>query len=224
MIALLCWMLTAGVALAQDAPTQDEVDAEVYAVDGPPSSRRPVYGGFHWGYASNVNDPFVRRRGLHGGMEIGPRPEVLLGARLGVYPIFNQADWKPLTTQLVEELRIAPDLSRITARGELYLRLAPLQSERGDWQSDVGLLTGVGVVRTVDDLEMLQAEGDPIAISTQTQLHRTIVLGVSGGVWWKMVGLRMDATRLHYTEVVNGETLESKRPVFLGLEMSVRVP
>lgn len=190
-------------------------------------SRAPlssVHGSVYGGFGANVNDPFIERRGVQGGFELGPLPELTAGARLGLYPSFNQQDWKPLTKQLVEELHVSPDISRIVARAELYGRAAPLRVERGDWTSDAGLVVGGGLVRTVDDLEALQAEDDPVALSTQVELHPTLVLGLSAGLWWQFVGLRLDATRLHYTETVYGSTLENKRPVFLDLQISFQTP
>jgi hypothetical protein len=168
-----------------------------------------------------VSDPFVRRRGLHFGLEYAPRPFFSAGFLVAGYPNFGQADWKPLTTQLVEENRVSPDLSRITARADLVARFTPLWREGEHISTNAGLHVGFGAVRTVDDLEAMQAEDDPVAQSTQIELHPTLLYGLSAEMRTDyVVGFRVRAEHVVYVETVNGTTLERKNNRFFGVELT----
>ncbi|MCB9760259.1 MAG: hypothetical protein H6739_10525 [Alphaproteobacteria bacterium] len=173
-----------------------------------------LYGGGSW----VANDPFVFRRGLQVGVEFAPNRLVSVGTLSALYPSLNQNDWSHLTTQLVSELHISPDISRIISRHELNLRVTPLRWEGERVETRVGALGGVGMVRTNDDLEALQAEGDPIAMATAVQWHATGVYGLTGELRGEWVGVRLNATRVTFIETVNSGTLEFKGNRFMSVE------
>ncbi len=181
----------------------------------------PVGIGLHAGADWVVNDPFIKRRGLHVGLEYAPVPVFSAGILLAGYPDLGQADWKPLTTQLVEENQVSPDLSRVMARGELVARFTPIRREGEHIATNVGLHVGFGAVRTKDDLTAMQAENDPVALSTQIELHPTLLYGLTAELRTDyVVGLRVRAEHLLYVETVNGTTLERKNNRFFGLELT----
>lgn len=182
-------------------------------------------GHAYLGYDYTSNDPFVRRRGLHVGGGVAVNGVVSFDLSFHGYPDLGEADWTPLTRQLVNEMRISPDISKIVRRTDMVVRVAPL-SRRWEWvEVRTGLHGGVGLVYTVDDLEALQAQDDPQAMSTESQRHPSAIMGVHAEVRTDyVVGLRVKLESLRYTEVVNGTTLETKNNRMVGMEVTTWFP
>lgn len=177
------------------------------------------------GYDRAVNDPFVVRRGLHVGAGFAPNEVLSFDTGLYGYPDLGEADWTPLTRQLINEARVSPDISKITARGDLVVRIAPFSREWEWLHVRTGFHAGVGFVRTKDDLEALQAEGDPRAMSTELQLHPTAISGVHAEVRTPyVVGLRVKLETVRFNEAVNGTTVEMKANRFAGMEVTAWFP
>ncbi len=162
-----------------------------------------------------VNDPFLRRRivGLQAGWHAADIFSLELN--LGFSPMLGEADWKPITAELIENNHVSPDLSRLTWFGGAGLGFAPIHGKFAVGQRivhyDIFGSFGMGVVRTVDDLEVIGADDDPWAQATQHQLHPTTRYG--GGarvVLGPNVAVRVEARSLVYIETIFGTTLEMK--------------
>lgn len=168
-----------------------------------------------------INDPYLKTLGATATVGYGLADRAVIELSGGFYPAFgSSADWTLLTRELVDELHIAPDISRIHWRGALALRLTPFEGKVGRGTSYVSGRAGFGLVHTSDDLEALQVEsGDVMAISTAVQNHPAAVWGFSAGyrIWHVQFALHVE--RCRYIETVWGTTLENKAPVFTGFTL-----
>ncbi len=179
--------------------------------------------------ASVVNDPFLHRYvvGLQTAWHVADI--FALEADLGFSPTLGEADWKPITRELIEHNHVAPDLSRLTWFGGVGLGFSPVHGKFAVAgrivHYDIFGTFGMGVVRTVDDLEVIGAEDDPWARGTANQLHPTTRYG--GGlrvVLGPNVALRAEARSLVYIETISGTVLEMKNNLLLQVGVSFFVP
>ena len=165
-------------------------------------------GGTH-----TFNDPFVSEVGLRIGGELFLSERVRVGAEATLTPSFGTASWTALTTQLIDENRVAPDISNRIWTAHTTLRIVLVETQASRWSSNVSLMGGFGVVHTKDDLSALQTDAsDTSATSTEVQTHPTTLLGLAGEVWaGGHLGFRWSLESMAYIETVEGVTLETKR-------------
>ena len=176
--------------------------------------------GVSAGLEGVVNDPFLHRHGASLGVEIAVGEYLRFGAVIGFFPNFGDRDWK-LATQLVSVHNVLPDISRITARAGPRVRVMPLKAEVGRVSTAVGAHLGVDVVYTEDDLEMLQAEGDPMAEATASQQHPGAVFGLTAEARTGRVSVRGRFEGLRYNETIRTHTVEKKNNLMVGLDTVV---
>lgn len=173
------------------------------------------------GFEHVINDPFVKTTGLRATLGYGLSDRAAIELSGGYYPdLGSGVDWTSLTRQLVENNHVSPDISRISRRGELTLRLTPFEGKVGRGTTFVSGRAGFGLVRTVDDLEALQVDSsDTQAVSTAVERHPTAVWGFSTGYRFRFLQLSLEVERVRYIETVYGTTLENKAPLFTGLTL-----
>lgn len=168
-----------------------------------------------------ANDPFLNRYIVGTGLGYHWTEIFATEVSLDFAPDFGTGDWKPLTTQLVEENSVSPDISKLTLSGALTFQYSPIYGKvavvgRKIVLFDIYGAFGMGATRTADDLEALQAVGDPRAESTQFQLHPTTNFG--GGlriIFGDNIAARVEGRSLVYIETVNATTLEMKNNLIL---------
>lgn len=177
--------------------------------------------GLSGGMEFTGNDPFVQRTGHRLGMELAPRPQVRLGISGAFYPDQGEADWTALTSQLVNHNHIAPDISRMTAMGRAELRVVPFVHPLGILEAHTGAYGALGLVHTEDDLEALQAVGDPYAEATASQNHPCATWGAFSEIGGDTVRGRLRFERTTYLETVGSTTLEMKSTMLWALEVTV---
>jgi hypothetical protein len=168
-----------------------------------------------------TNDPFLHTRGVTSSIEVEPNPLVRLGLSGAWYPSLDAtADWKPLTTQLVETNHIAPDLSRVIARVQVAVRVQPLRIGLGHLAACTGFGVGGGFALTRDDVV---DEYDPYTPATIDQRHPTVTWGLSSEVGGRWVRGRVRLDRVTFLETVGGTNVEMKGQVFAALDLVVRL-
>ncbi len=180
------------------------------------------------GGESVVNDPFLQRRSVVVGVSHEVLGPLRLGAQYGFAPDRGEEDWKPLTTQLVNENSVSPDISKYTMYGAIRMEVPVIRTSKNMARGPGGLrhldtelrvFGGMGFARTTDDLEALQATGDERAVATQFQTHPTSHYGLNTTLYWSdRQGLRVEAEFMDYIETVNATTLEMKSNLIIGLE------
>lgn len=163
-----------------------------------------------------TNDPYINRLLL--GASFTAHVTEIYGFELDVAfsPDLGEADWKPVTKQLILENQVSPDFSRILWYSHLDFEFSPIYGKvavlgRGIVNFDVYGTFGAGAVGTRDDLEALQAENDVKAQSTASQVHPTTNIG--GGLRILLnptVAVRVEGKSLLYIETVSATTLEMK--------------
>lgn len=181
-----------------------------------------VEAGPHLGMVAN--DPFLRRYILGGTVGYHLTEVFALEADFGWSPnLGDSVDHKPLTTQLVEENNVSPDISKLSYYGTMTFAFSPIYGKVAVGTKiinfDVFGVFGAGIARTADDLYALQAEdNDPRALASAEEFHPTTNLG--GGlriVFNPNMALRLEGRSLVYIETVQSTTLEMKNNlVFQG--------
>jgi len=145
-------------------------------------------------------------------------------------PDLGDADWKPLTTQLVTKNSVSPDISKIGAFGSLCFVYSPIYGKaailgRNIVNFDIYGKFGLGAAQTTDDLTALDAEGDPKAESTQVQIHPTTNFGAGARVIFNQnTAARLEGRSMIYIETVNGTTLEMKNNFLIQMSVSFFFP
>lgn len=177
--------------------------------------------GLSTGLESEVIDPFVRRWGPRVGVEFAPTRHVSFSLSGTFYPDFGSGDWSALTTTLIQEAKVSPDISKVISHERVGVRVFPLHARTGIFDTYLGALVGLGFVYTQDDLEALQAEGDPDAMATERQWHLTTTWGFSADIRSPWVGLRWRFEGSDYVETLMGTTLANKSLFFLGVDFMV---
>ncbi len=177
-----------------------------------------------------TNDPFLNRYIVGAGMGYHFTEIFEAEVNLGFSPILGEADWKSLTHQLVENNHVSPDLSPLTYFGNATFVFSPIYGKVALSNGriipfDIFAAFGMGVVRTSDDLEALQREGEPDALATANQVHPTTNFG--GGlriVLSESMAVRLEGRSLVYIETVSSTTLEMKNNFILSGGVSFFFP
>ena len=177
-----------------------------------------------------TNDPFLNRYIAGGRLGYHVTEIFAIEAEIAYSPDLGEADWKPLTQQLVDENHVSPDISKLMLISNMTFQFSPIYGKvalRGNniINFDVYGAFGMGITRTNDDLNALQAEDDPIALETEVQIHPTTNFG--GGarvVFNEFVAVRVDGRSLVYIETVNSTTLEMKNNFILSGGVSFFFP
>lgn len=177
-----------------------------------------------------ANDPFLNRYIVGTGINYNLTEIFALEVSLDYAPDFGRADWKPLTTQLVEENSVSPDISKMTFSGNLSFLYSPIYGKVAVGKRiinfDIYGAFGAGATLTNDDLDALQTdETDLRAVATQVQTHPTTNIG--GGariIFTPNLAARIEGRSLVYIETVNSTTLEMKNMFILQGAFSVFFP
>lgn len=177
-----------------------------------------------------ANDPFLNRYIIGTGIGYHLTEIFEIELNLDYAPDFGQADWKPLTVQLVEENSVSPDISKMTFSGTASFLYSPIYGKVAIGKKiivfDIYGAFGAGATVTSDDLDALQTDDtDERAVRTATQTHPTTTAG--GGIrvqFSQNLAARFEGRSLVYIETVNSTTLEMKNMFILGGAFSVFFP
>lgn len=182
----------------------------------------------HLGFVTN--DPFINRY-LAGFSFAYHATEVFAIEFDGSYsPTFGEADYKPVTDQLLNENQVSPDISRLMLYANLNFQYSPIYGKvavggRTIVNFDIFGSFGTGIVNTEDDLEALDATDEPSAQATARQNHPTTNFG--GGfriIFSDAVAFRLEGRSLLYIETLDSATLEMKQPFMLLGSLSIFFP
>jgi outer membrane beta-barrel protein len=176
------------------------------------------------------NDPFLRRYIIGAGMTYNFTEIFAIEGDINYSPDLDKADWKPLTTQLVEENSVSPDISKMLVFGSTNFVYSPIYGKAAVIGKQIILFDiygkfGLGFVQTKDDLTALQKEDDPQAISTEVQIHATTNLGGGARVIFnENVASRLEIYSMQYIETIDGTTLEMKNNLVIQLSGCIFFP
>lgn len=177
-----------------------------------------------------TNDPFINRYLVGVAVSRHITEVFALEATWTFSPDFGEGDWKPITTQLVNNNQVSPDISKIEHFGTFNFQYSPIYGKLAVVGStiinfDIFAAFGGGYVNTRDDLTALQAEEDPAAMASARQFHPATSFG--GGfrvIFSDTVAARAEARSLIYIETINSTTLEMKNNLLFLLSASVFFP
>lgn len=164
-----------------------------------------------------TNDPFLKRYIIGANLGYHITEIFAVEATLAYSPILGEADYKQVTRQLIEKNNVSPDISRLTAVAAGTFQFSPIYgkvalSGKNIINFDVYGAFGMGVTRTVDDLEALQADADdPVYAATAVQWQPTTNFGGGARVIFNdWFAVRVDGRSMVYIETVGSTTLEMK--------------
>ena len=170
-----------------------------------------------------VNDVFVQRKGVAVSGEYRPKEFLAVGLDYRRFMGGGSDHWSPLTKELIDNLNISPDISTRQWVSKATVTIFGLKHSTSTADLAVGFGVGVGVVKTAEDLEALDAEqSDERAESTELQTHPTAGYSLIGEAWWGDNGVRFRMEVDGYIETVNATTLEMKSPINIGVEYGRR--
>jgi outer membrane beta-barrel protein len=182
----------------------------------------------HLGFVTN--DPFINRYLI--GAAFAYHVTEIFGVEVsGTFsPTFGDLDRKAITTQIIEENQVTPDISRIQFYVNGNFQFSPIYGKVAIGSGkiivfDLFGVFGTGVVNTNDDLVALQKTEDPAAIATQVQFHPTLNFG--GGIrviFSETFAFRIEGRGLSYIEVLESTTLEMKNNFTLLSSLSFFFP
>ena len=193
-----------------------------------------------WEFSPHVafvaNDPFLNRYIIGTGIGYHMTEVFSVEAMLDFSPDLKDADWKPLTKQLIGENSVSPDISKIIAFGDVCFAFSPIYGKTAILNQKIVIFDiygkfGMGLAQTKDDLDALQAEADNndkedlMARSTEVQVHPTANFG--GGLrmsFSKNFAARIEGRSMIYIETVNATTLEMKNNFILQASASFFFP
>jgi outer membrane beta-barrel protein len=177
-----------------------------------------------------ANDPFLNRYIVGTGLAYHVTEVFAVEATFDFAPDLGEGDWKPLTTQLVNENSVSPDISKLTMFGSFTFQYSPIYGKLAIVGRDIILFDvygafGMGFTKTADDLNALQAEGEERAMATEFQTHPTTNFG--GGlriIFGESIAARVEARSMVYIETVNATTLEMKNNLIIQAAASFFFP
>lgn len=169
-----------------------------------------------------VNDPLLVERGLGGTLElpIGTGLHLALGG--AGYLDGGRGDWSPLQAQLDHDNHVSGSISRMRWRSDLAAHWSPFTVETERLEGHIGLRTGFGLLRTQDNLALMQQEGDPYAEATELELHPTMLWGLFMELGSDRLRGRVGLERMVWVETISSTTLEMHRNLMLSGEVVVR--
>lgn len=176
------------------------------------------------------NDPFLNRYIVGGGVGYHITEIFAVEGMIDFSPDLGEGDWKPLTTQLVNENNVSPDISKLTYFGSACFVFSPIYGKaairgRNIVNFDIYGKFGLGGTATSDDLEALQQAGEPTAIATQNQFHPTTNFGGGARIIFNQnVAFRLEGRSMIYIETVDSNTLEMKNNFIIQAGVSFFVP
>lgn len=182
----------------------------------------------HLGFVTN--DPFINRYLVGVGLAYHVT-EIFAVEFDGSYsPTFGEADYKPVTEQLLTNNQVSPDISRLNFYGTLNFQYSPIYGKiavggKNIIKFDIFGAFGTGVASTRDDLEALDADQEPSAQATEAQNHLTTNLG--GGfriIFSEAFAIRLEGRSLLYIETLDSATLEMKQPFMILASASFFFP
>jgi outer membrane beta-barrel protein len=178
-----------------------------------------------------ANDPFLNRYIVGSGINYNLTEIFAVELNLNFSPDLGDADWKPITTQLIDENHVSPDISKLTYFGSATFMFSPIYGKvavvgRKIINFDIFAAFGMGMTQTSESLEALDAGLDnERAVLTQHQVHPTTNFG--GGariIFGENLALRLDGRSMVYIETVNATQLEMKNNFLIQGAVSVFFP
>ena len=172
------------------------------------------------GISAVVSDPFLRLYGLKASYQQAIKNSLFFGADVYYFADLGEADWKPLTSQLVKENSVSPDISKMQIAVIPSLSIEPMTFDLSGLEAYWGVNMGIGVVQTKDDLETLQTTSEDLkAASTEVQWHPCNTFGTYVSFWLNdQIGVKLHLNHMTYIETVNATTLEFKNNKMINLE------
>lgn len=164
-----------------------------------------------------TNDPFLKRYIVGANLGYHVTEIFAVEATLAYSPILGEADYKQVTKQLIDKNNVSPDISRLTAIAAGSFQFSPIYGKvalngKNIINFDVYGAFGMGVTRTVDDLEALQAKPDD-STYTNTAVQWQPTTNFGGGarvIFNEWFAIRIDGRSMVYIETVGSTTLEMK--------------
>ncbi|MFT6145310.1 MAG: hypothetical protein ACJAZO_001340 [Myxococcota bacterium] len=165
-----------------------------------------------WSGLAHSNTPMAPALGLTGALRW--KGSVSLRFRAGFLPGQKQSG-------LVPPIRTALE-SSVHGLADVSVLFEPILVDVVGWNARIHVGVGMGVVRTIDDLESAQRQDDPYALLASRQWHPTAswTTGLSGPIT-RHLAVSFDVSSVYYIEVFPFRP-EVQRPLITSVSFLLR--
>lgn len=173
-----------------------------------------------------TNEPFIRRIQFGAGLGYHLTDIFQLEIQGSFMPNFGRGDWKSITTQVFEENRVNPEISRMLWHATANLNYSVFYGKVASVGEnsiifDIYGSLGVGATGTQDDLALLDLTEDALATATQNQVHPMVSYGAGIRVaFTKTVALRFEGRGMTFINTFESLRLELKNNIALSTGVS----
>lgn len=178
-----------------------------------------------------ANDPFLKRYIVGAGINYNLTEIFAIELSLDFSPDLGESDYKAVTSQLINENSVSPDISRLTYFGSASMLFSPIYGKVAVTGGniinfDIYTAFGMGMTATQECLECLDAADDPgPTIATRDQVHPTTNFGAGARVIFnENLAVRLEGRSMIYIETVNSTQLEMKNNLIIQGAVSMFFP
>jgi outer membrane beta-barrel protein len=178
-----------------------------------------------------ANDPFLKRYIVGSGINYNITEIFAVELNLDFSPDLGEADYKPVTKQLIDKNSVSPDISRLTYFGSASFLFSPIYGKVAVMGGkiinfDIYAAFGMGMTQTSECLECLDADEEIVATkNTANQLHPTTNFGGGARVIFnENLAFRLEGRSMVYIETVNSTQLEMKNNFIIQSAVSIFFP
>ena len=167
-----------------------------------------------------ANDPFIRQKSISLAYGGSLSNHVVYQLNANYFLDLGSADYTPVSRFLMDNLSVAPDMSKLDWNTFLSVGIEPLNFSFDNIRSCFGVMIGAGVIQTKDDMDSVQADEEDVRfLSTQIQTHPLAVWTMYSSINFENWGISFHFDAYNYLEGILGAYTENKNPQV----MSVRV-
>lgn len=178
-----------------------------------------------------ANDPFLKRYIVGAGINYNITEIFAVELSFDFSPDLGEADYKSVTSQLIKENSVSPDISRLTYFGSASFLFSPIYGKvavigGNIINFDIYTAFGMGMTATQECLECLDSSDEKgPTLATRDQVHPTTNFG--GGariIFSENLAVRLEGKSMIYIETVNSTQLEMKNNFIIQGAVSMFFP
>ena len=169
--------------------------------------------GRHPHLAFVANDPFLKRYIVGAGINYNITEIFAVELSFDFSPDLGEADYKSVTSQLIKENSVSPDISRLTYFGSASFLFSPIYGKvavigGNIINFDIYTSFGMGMTATQECLECLDSSDEKgPTLATRDQVHPTTNFG--GGariIFSENLAVRLEGKSMIYIETIHHST------------------
>lgn len=162
-----------------------------------------------------VNDAFIRRYMIGGGLRFHPSEIFSLELGGDFSPDLGRADWKPITAQLLDENEVFPGISRWIWSTDASVVFSPIHAKAALFDRifdvEIYIRAGAALIHTEDDPETIEDATTIPSQNTMSQNHPALLAGGGLRIYVSQnVSLLFEGRSVQYMETLSGDQIQNK--------------